>query len=234
MYSAFGKIVRIENSAGADITTMPMVENFYTFTGREYDKESGLYYYRARYLDSETGRFIQSDPHPRVKSAPSSLVNKYIYSGNSPFMYRDPSGKMAPLLAILIVAVVAAATEAALREVFHHENGKSWFQNFSSSAIRNFIVGAAIYYGGPTAGSEGLALSTEFGSQAVVEAFKIAFENPMGKLEKQYNKQSKDNKVGVAYLGVSDVFEGQASAWLKEFLSDGTGEGAGEAAASSI
>ncbi len=34
----------------------------YTFTGREYDKETGLYYYRARYYDPEIGRFISKDP----------------------------------------------------------------------------------------------------------------------------------------------------------------------------
>lgn len=62
VYSPFGKIVRIENAAGADITTTPMVENFYTFTGREFDKESGLHYYRARYYDPEVGRFLTVDP----------------------------------------------------------------------------------------------------------------------------------------------------------------------------
>ena len=30
----------------------------YTSTGREWDKETGLYYYRARYYDPMEGRFI--------------------------------------------------------------------------------------------------------------------------------------------------------------------------------
>lgn len=34
----------------------------YTFTGREWDKETGLYYYRARYYDPMDGRFISKDP----------------------------------------------------------------------------------------------------------------------------------------------------------------------------
>ncbi|MBU2540805.1 MAG: hypothetical protein KJ593_02785 [Candidatus Omnitrophica bacterium] len=35
--------------------------NPYTYTGRELDPESGLYYYRARYYDASIGRFLQED-----------------------------------------------------------------------------------------------------------------------------------------------------------------------------
>jgi RHS repeat-associated protein len=34
----------------------------YGFTGREWDSETGLYYYRARYYDPRIGRFISKDP----------------------------------------------------------------------------------------------------------------------------------------------------------------------------
>ena len=37
------------------------IANPFTYTGRELDAESGLYYYRARYYDSETGRFLSED-----------------------------------------------------------------------------------------------------------------------------------------------------------------------------
>jgi RHS repeat-associated protein len=36
--------------------------NPFLFTGREYDYETGLYYYRARYYNPEIGRFLQPDP----------------------------------------------------------------------------------------------------------------------------------------------------------------------------
>lgn len=93
VYSPFGKIVRIENSAGADITATPMVDNFYTFTGREYDKESGLYFYRARCYDSETGRFIQSDPHNGELIKPLTFISKYLYVLNNPVVNKDPDGR---------------------------------------------------------------------------------------------------------------------------------------------
>ncbi|MBU4291717.1 MAG: hypothetical protein KKG68_11745, partial [Verrucomicrobia bacterium] len=38
------------------------IDNKFTFQGREYDQDSGLYYYRTRYLDPEIGRFISRDP----------------------------------------------------------------------------------------------------------------------------------------------------------------------------
>ncbi|MHC4574079.1 MAG: RHS repeat domain-containing protein [Planctomycetota bacterium] len=38
------------------------VNNPYLFTGRRYDPEAGLYYYRARYYDYYTGRWLSHDP----------------------------------------------------------------------------------------------------------------------------------------------------------------------------
>ena len=35
-----------------------LVANPFTYTGREYDKETEAYYYRARYYDAKIGRFI--------------------------------------------------------------------------------------------------------------------------------------------------------------------------------
>ena len=36
--------------------------NKFLFTGREYDSETGLYYYRARHYKPDIGRFLQPDP----------------------------------------------------------------------------------------------------------------------------------------------------------------------------
>lgn len=91
VYSSFGKILRLEDGNAQEIST-PIVENFYTFTGREFDQESGLNYYRARYYDSTLGRFLSADPHPGVVSSPVSFNSKYIYGNNDPMNRVDPMG----------------------------------------------------------------------------------------------------------------------------------------------
>jgi len=42
--------------------TDPLIATRYLFTGREFDPETGLYYYRARYHDANIGRFTSEDP----------------------------------------------------------------------------------------------------------------------------------------------------------------------------
>ncbi len=62
--------------------------NPFRYTGREYDSETGLYYYRARYYDPSTGRFLSEDP---ISFAGG--INFYPYVGNSPSNLIDPTGK---------------------------------------------------------------------------------------------------------------------------------------------
>ena len=66
--------------------------NPYTYTGREIDTESGLYFYRARYYDSITGRFINEDP---IGFAAGD-DNFYRYVQNNPINLIDPLGLIAP------------------------------------------------------------------------------------------------------------------------------------------
>ena len=60
----------------------------FTYTGREWDKEIGLYYYRARYYNPMVGRFISKDPI----SFAGGDVNLYGYVQNNPGNRTDPSG----------------------------------------------------------------------------------------------------------------------------------------------
>jgi RHS repeat-associated protein len=59
-YDDYGKRTLLDASY-ATITT-PVVNQDYGYTGIRHDSESGLQYYRARYLDNTLGRFINRDP----------------------------------------------------------------------------------------------------------------------------------------------------------------------------
>ena len=63
------------------------LDQSYTYTGREFDPESGLFYYRARYYDATTGRFLQKDPIGLTGG-----INSYRYVINNPVNLTDPFG----------------------------------------------------------------------------------------------------------------------------------------------
>ena len=70
----------------------------YGFTGREFDEETGLYYYRARYYDGAIGRFISEDP----LSFSGGDSNLYAYVGNQPLTHVDPFGTTSMELTALL------------------------------------------------------------------------------------------------------------------------------------
>ena len=82
LYNAYGGI---NNASGPHIPT----GDFLAFTGREWDKESGRYYYRARYYDPATGDFISQDS---LGLGPDT--NPYRYVANGPTDGTDPSGNL--------------------------------------------------------------------------------------------------------------------------------------------
>lgn len=113
-YSAYGTIYAIRDNAGNDVTSSPVVNTSFTYTGREWDAESGLYYYRARYYDASTGRFLQQDPDPGKLRNPATFLSKYAYAGNNPVMYSDPSGRFFGIddfLFIVGLSIIQAAFE---------------------------------------------------------------------------------------------------------------------------
>ena len=77
-YDAFGKLTASSGS----------LTNPFRYTGREFDSETNLYFYRARYYDPNVGRFVSGDP-VQFKGG----INFYAYVGNNPINYRDPSGQ---------------------------------------------------------------------------------------------------------------------------------------------
>ena len=105
LYDRLGSVVGLSDGANSLVATYrydpwgnliatggsnPALLNPFRFTGREWDAESGLYYYRARYYDPQIGRFLSQDPLHLVTAG----AHGYAYASNNPLRYVDPSGLM--------------------------------------------------------------------------------------------------------------------------------------------
>ena len=80
------------------------------FTGQEYDPESSLYYYNARYYDPSIGIFTTADTVVPSSTDPMAY-NRYMYVRGNPVIYTDPTGNF--FIGLLIAAVVVGVSIAA-------------------------------------------------------------------------------------------------------------------------
>ena len=105
----------------------------YSFTGREFDAETGLHYYRARYYDSELGKFVSQDPI----GFEGGDTNLYGYVGNSPVENRDPSGQES----VQLTALLTQTKPGDSSRVRIHQPGSSDYQSaFILSTVWFWII----------------------------------------------------------------------------------------------
>jgi RHS repeat-associated protein len=94
-----GTVTSLSNTSGAPAQTYRFdsfgkqtasngsLTNPFQYTGREFDPETSLYYYRARYYDPSSGRFLSEDQVGNDEG-----VNLYGYVNDSPINSTDPTG----------------------------------------------------------------------------------------------------------------------------------------------
>jgi len=97
-----GSVTSLSNTAGALAQTYTFdsfgkqtassgsLTNPFQFTGREFDSETSVYFYRARYFDPAVGRFLSEDPMRFFESP-----NFYAYVENNSLNLIDTSGLQA-------------------------------------------------------------------------------------------------------------------------------------------
>jgi RHS repeat-associated protein len=74
----------------------PNDDNKILYTGKPYDKDSGLTYMGARYYDPLIGRFMGVDP-VGFRADNVHSFNRYAYANNNPYKFVDPDGRYAEL-----------------------------------------------------------------------------------------------------------------------------------------
>jgi RHS repeat-associated protein len=84
-YSSYGAVTFLTAAFSPLSGNLSAIGNPILFTGRTFDADSGLYYYRNRLYDAQLGQFLTRDPI-------ESESNLYNYVSNEPNCAADPMG----------------------------------------------------------------------------------------------------------------------------------------------
>ena len=147
---------------GTTVTHTGATEVKHRFTGQEADDSTGLYYYGARYMDPQLGRFITADPTVQHPNDPQDL-NRYAYARNNPIRFTDPTGLgwLSKLLAFAAAVIITVATwgagsiiiaYAAIAGALGGLAGAAIEKsNLMKGAMDGAVIGAAVGAAGATA-----------------------------------------------------------------------------------
>jgi RHS repeat-associated protein len=133
--------------------------NSYKFTSREYEEDSGLYYYRARYYDAYVGRFLSKDP-----SGKDFDDNLYTYVENNPIILTDPSGNIIFCLFAAIVIGGVAAEVAYLSSAEDPTLEGTLFHGWVGGTASAVSAGTTTYATSAGVGTAGLVAAGGVGS----------------------------------------------------------------------
>ncbi len=149
-YGSYGNVIEMTHGDSLDR---------FLFTGREYEAETDFYYYRARFYDPESGRFLSQDP----LGFDGGDANLYRYVSNSPLNGTDPSGLTSSFETRLLAGAQYVAAHAfcyAASLAFAYVTAEVLTAlEFSRNAANagGFVAGLAVEIGCATAVAKGLS-----------------------------------------------------------------------------
>jgi RHS repeat-associated protein len=114
----------------------------FRYTGQQYLRQLGLYYYKARFYSANLGRFLKPDP-----IGTSDDLNLYAYVRNDPVNYTDPSGEVAQIIVGGVIGGLSGLVGAFNNP---HTSAGGIAQAVTMGAVLGG-VSAAIPVGGPLA-----------------------------------------------------------------------------------
>lgn len=206
VYKPFGDI-DVASSEGSDVYRAK-------FGGQEFDAQSGLYYFNARYYDARIGRFLTADSVMGSGFLQVDAFNRYAFAGNNPIRNIDPTGHS--FIVGLIVGAIVGATVAIAKEVITQgvQNG---FGNIKvgkvlAAGLRGAISGmvsAAVGGGVSKVADKAVKRLTEGVKQGVKRAISIGVEALAG--------AAGDAAVQAASNGIQ-VARGEEVDWARSML----------------
>jgi RHS repeat-associated protein len=206
------------------------------FTGQEYDPETGLYYYNARYYDPQLGIFTTADTYiPDANDSQS--YNRHMYVRGNPILYNDPSGHffksfmqyLGNLVAAVFsptIAVYSAVTKTNFRDNFIKtadfmaSYGIPAMAGAAASAITGGLLGPLLGGGASLAGAIGTGAAAG-AAGGFVTGFTSGLTNDLP-FEKAFFRGLRAmgaGAVGGAFLG--GVLYGLNEAWHLSQFGDG-------------
>ena len=138
---------------------------------RTYNLSSDIVFMRSRLYDPEHGRFLSLDP----LLYEGSPTNPYTYANNNPLFYKDPSGRILPLIAA--GALVGGIISGVSYVIQNRDQGS--LAGFAGAVVNGAVSGAAASTGGGLLVKTAISFAGGFAGnylQSKIEGSEFSFE----------------------------------------------------------